>query len=122
MAKKRKKKGPYIEAASDGFVWVKTGEGRWMHISTAELNAETTKEVGPSVHDTDYDEQRYKTVYGEKMFANEDLRCKDAERSWYNYFKGTTPDGRYVEGPRPFTSRKERLEYCRRFGFTPTGE
>jgi hypothetical protein len=80
LAKKKTKKRPYIEPASDGFVWVKTGEGRWLHISTAELNAETTITVGPSVHDTDYDEQRYKNVYGEKMFANEDLRCRKPKK------------------------------------------
>lgn len=105
------------------FVWIDTGPGRKTLVSKKELERMNSEsESIPLIGYTDYDKEKSERIYGEKFEANQDLRSKTAEKTWYNYFKGTTSDGRYVEGPRPFKSHAERREYCKRYGFGMNGE
>ena len=95
---------------SKAHVWL-SSIGKW--VKSADLES-----AAPVFHDSDYDQERYRRLYGTKeMVANEDLHSQEASKTWYNYFRGTAPNGDFVEGPRPFTSKAERREYCRRFGF-----
>ena len=99
---------------SKSHVWL-SSIGKW-------VKAEGVDSRAPVFHDTDYDEERYKAVYNERMVANEDLKNPDASKTWYNYHKETTPDGRTIEGPRPFKSRAERRDYCKRYGYQQSGD
>ena len=59
------------------------------------------------------EEERYRRLYGRKMIVCEDLKSKEARKSWPRY--RITPDGQ--EGPLPFGSNAERQLYCKTFGF-----
>lgn len=107
------------------YEWVEISTGRSRRLCT-DTSLEHLKEAHPDkveayhnviVKDPNkHDEARHYKLYGEeKMAVNEDLKSDLAAKEWPGY---TSSGDR--QGPRPFSTMRERRDYCRRYGFEET--
>lgn len=66
----------------------------------------------------DAHDERYRKLYGEKPPpVIEDLRSKDAAKTWPGYQRVQMPDGTWKEGPKRFRDRAEFETYKKTYGF-----
>jgi hypothetical protein len=100
--------------------WVEVAPGRKRLVVAGARKVQSEKYANArgGKPDENWEQERYRKLYGEKMVVCEDLKDKKARKTWPGY--RILPDGR--EGPLPFKNNNERKAYCDAFGFRCSGE
>lgn len=104
------------------FEWVETSEKRFSRVCTL-TDLEHLKAKHPHMVEADHnvivrdpnkhDAQRQYRLYGAETYeVNEDMQHPVAAKEWPGYI---TQGER--QGPRPFSTMRERRDYCARYGF-----
>lgn len=106
-----------FQSEADYFQWVEIEPGRKRMVDIRKYNQDCHRAEAPSVITfKDHEAERFRKVYGEELVVNYDLASKEAAKTWPKY--GKVQIGDHIRGgPLPFESRKERSEYCKRYGF-----
>lgn len=102
---------------ADYYQWAEVEPGRRMLVDIRKHNQDCRQASAPSVITfKDFERDRFRKIYGEDLVVNYDLASMDAAKTWPRY--GKVKIGDHVRGgPLPFESRRERSEYCKRYGF-----